>query len=195
MADIKFLITAEQLKSEYEQLGSMLKIAKKYGVSKKLVMNRMNRHGIKRNRRPKWKDTVAQIAAHFKCGATTAGVAKVTGYSSSSVVQAARELGFKLTDPLHKGFITTHNGYRMIPAPAGHPRADSKGYIREHRLVMEQELGRLLATDEVVHHINHVKTDNRIENLELTTLSEHTRHHKKGSVGRGPDKKPRKRRQ
>lgn len=46
-----------------------------------------------------------------------------------------------------------------------------------HRVLMEQHLGRSLDPCEVVHHINEVKTDNRIENLELMSQSEHMKHH------------------
>ena len=49
----------------------------------------------------------------------------------------------------------------------------------EHRIIMERHLGRPLLKQEHVHHINHDTLDNRIENLQLLTHSEHSRLHSK----------------
>jgi DNA-directed RNA polymerase subunit RPC12/RpoP len=69
------------------------------------------------------------------------------------------------------------SGYVVIFKP-DHPHSDVKGCILEHRLVMEQMLGRYLTPEEVVHHKNHTVDDNRPKNLRLfANQSEHSKFH------------------
>jgi len=62
--------------------------------------------------------------------------------------------------------------YKFLYKPE-HPNCNSEGFILEHRWIMSEFLGRPLLKDEDVHHINGDKRDNRIENLELMSKSEH----------------------
>lgn len=84
--------------------------------------------------------------------------------------------------PFHwKGGRIVHKGYVMV-LKKGHPNGDRDGYVPEHRLVMEESIGRYLDPKEVVHHLNGVRGDNRITNLELlASQGEHmSSHHHAG---------------
>jgi hypothetical protein len=59
------------------------------------------------------------------------------------------------------------NGYILIRVGVGHHLADVRGYAYEHRIVAETKLGRKLLPDEIVHHKNENKQDNRPDNLEV----------------------------
>jgi hypothetical protein len=71
--------------------------------------------------------------------------------------------------------------YKLIYKPE-HPFATKKGYVREHRLVIEENIGRILLESEVVHHIDGNSLNNSLENLQLMTFTEHCRLHTKDNV-------------
>lgn len=81
------------------------------------------------------------------------------------------------------------DGYRTVFFPS-HPRASKEGYIMEHILIMENVIGRHLEKGEVIHHINRIRDDNRVENLQLMTVSEHMRLHTTERVRRGELRHP-----
>lgn len=76
-------------------------------------------------------------------------------------------------------YTITTNGYVLAYMP-NHPFSSLSGHIMQHRLEMEKHIGRYLISGEIVHHINGKKSDNRIENLELMTISEHSIRHNTG---------------
>lgn len=76
------------------------------------------------------------------------------------------------------GEFTNDCGYVLVHDPT-HPRPVAGSYVYKHRHVIEKKLGRVLADNEHVHHINHDRSDNRVENLEVMTPTEHAKHHYK----------------
>lgn len=90
--------------------------------------------------------------------------------------------GRRTKGPGHHLFtgIRRTNGYIYEYAPE-HPQAttgaDMRGFVLQHRLVWERTHGRCLADNEVVHHINGVRDDNRADNLIALTNAEHCRLH------------------
>src|SRR5690349_6120293 len=117
--------------------------------------------------------TIEQIAAHF-------------GVSIPSIVRRMRRHGLKSRrghgSPLETNFFwqggtrRETEGYLLVKAP-GHPYATKQGYVRKHRLVVEQRLGRYLLPTEVVHHKDGNPRNNDPANLEVfRTHAAHMRH-------------------
>ena len=73
-------------------------------------------------------------------------------------------------------YINTQ-GYVLIRS-LDHPNRDCRGYVREHILVMEKALGRLITPSEIIHHIDEDRTNNNIGNLMLfKTKAMHIAYH------------------
>jgi HNH endonuclease len=87
------------------------------------------------------------------------------------------------------GRTITEHGYVLVKMP-GHPLADVRGYVYEHRLIAEQEVGRRLRKGEEAHHRNHTRDDNANQNILVcpTKLHHAALHRKAGSkYQRDPD--------
>lgn len=69
-------------------------------------------------------------------------------------------------NPKWRGGRIASDDYIYLFKP-DHPFATQDGYVLEHRLVMEKAIGRYLKPKEAIHHLNHNRADNRIENLHL----------------------------
>lgn len=72
------------------------------------------------------------------------------------------------------------NGYVMLVIKTHPHSCETHGVIFEHRVVVEESLGRYLTEDEIIHHKNEIKDDNRLENLEVTNRAKHTIYHHVG---------------
>jgi hypothetical protein len=73
----------------------------------------------------------------------------------------------------YKGGRVSVGGYIKILIPFAEQKSRCDRYILEHRKVMEEKIGRKLKANEIVHHINGIKNDNRIDNLEIVLRNAH----------------------
>lgn len=130
------------------------------GIRKKEGWNRGERFGL------------------FLCGICGQKVEKIKkdGLKAKQCSHACYSKTRKRRGPYEKKIISKKYVYIYKP---DHPQAvgTKKLYMAKHRLMMEEKLGRYLTKAEIVHHINEDTMDNRIENLELMTASDHCKHH------------------
>jgi len=109
-------------------------------------------------------------------------IADHLGCSAPTVCNAMKRAGLKALKSVYKrgkghpawkgGAVLDGKGYRLIYAPA-HPKAYRNGYVPEHRVVVESHIGRYLRPDEHVHHRDKNTLNNKIENLQVLSPSDH----------------------
>lgn len=89
-------------------------------------------------------------------------------FCSSKCACEYKKVNYNHKTYYENGYICEyHNGY------------NKKGNVKQHRRIMEEYIGRKLKENEIVHHKNGDKTDNRIDNLQIMTRSEHSSMHRK----------------
>lgn len=116
---------------------------------------------------------------------THEAVGKILGVHHQTVSKWCKKFGIKTQrtgprsgsgHPEWKGGIRIVGGYRYIYSP-DHPNKTKGDAVAEHRLVMEEKIGRYLERHEVVHHIDGNRTNNSPDNLVLFARnSDHLRH-------------------
>lgn len=166
-------ITEELIYEEYiVNEKTMQEIACEHGCSLKVVRNRMREYGIPvrnyRTERSRKKISLAKIGCHPKPYERTEEWRQKISKSKKGKFLNPSEFGG------HRK--KRKDGYVKVFVP-DHPNASKDGYVMEHVLVIEKHIGRYVEKDEVVHHINHIRDDNRIENLLLMTSKEHAAFH------------------
>ena len=137
-------VTCEQLRAMYhDEKLSMHQMAERLNVTYGAIYYQMRKHGI-------------PTRSHDDALITLGKSGRFTGKHN----------------PRWTGGRHVANGYARVRMPS-HPKADNRGYVREHVLVWERHHGVSLPKGWHVHHKNGDKLDNRPENLEAMTHQKH----------------------
>lgn len=163
----------------YESYMTIPEVAKSLGVSIPAARRAIvDQGGTIRSRtwkkRPSGVDlTVAREL--YESGLSMNEVGKRMGFAGEYVRILLKKSGYKARvggTPGSKNYfwkggrVVDKHGYILVKRN-DHPCATRSGYVREHRLVMEQKIGRILDPKEVVHHLDGNPQNNHPDNLHL----------------------------
>lgn len=170
------MITRDVLFDEYVvKRKPMHQIAKEQGIAVGTVFNYIKKYEIKS--RKAMSEETRQKISRANTGNTFRKGFSVSQETKDKLSRVKKGKYFRPS--AFGGHIKKrHDGYNTVYCP-DHPRSTKDGYVMEHVLIMENHIGRYLKNDEVVHHKNKVRDDNRIENLQLMTFKEHAALHMK----------------
>jgi len=151
-------------------------IANLFGCTPAAISMRMKASGIKTRHASSYPPSDAQREAWKKNGKNLSLCpnAKVAQIANGKKNKGRRKRDYEFGGHEKK----RGDGYIAVYVP-DHPNCSASGYVMKHILVMERKIGRFMTRDECVHHINHIRGDNRIENLRLMTKSDHMSMHMK----------------
>jgi len=156
-------ITTIELNDLYWGQGlSTIAIGKLLGTSGSTIGNRMKELGV-RMRTP----------SEYLCGHPMSLEARRKISEKQQSEKGNNWKGGRITDAHGYIRVAIRRDDFFFPM-SNHRGNEYRGYIMEHRLVMAKYLNRCLVPWEVVHHKNGIKTDNRLENLELLSMKGHT---------------------
>lgn len=110
------------------------------------------------------------------CGKKFIGCRYHKGYIKGHSQKITRKFMIGEKAPSWKGGVLSKRGYIFLYSP-NHPHNDG-GYVKRSRLQMEKKIGRYLKTTEIIHHLNGIRDDDRIENLMITTRGVHSSIHR-----------------
>lgn len=196
-------LTKEELEKAYLQEGRTLKdmcavLGVKNTITAKKVLNRAGidtnnnqRIALKARNGMTEEEFEAYLRERYERGDSMNTIAKSLGnispvgvrkYFVKYGIERRGKAGYGSID---SSFAVNWKGGRNINSSGyveikveGYPYTNRRGYVYEHRYVVEQHLGRFLTTDEVVHHIDGNTQNNSLDNLLLLSNSEHLMLHR-----------------